>query len=48
MARAMADEVTHGRTVIVPGVRHLGLLETPDHFADPLVHFLTGWGRLPA
>ena len=47
MARAIATEAPAGEIVIVPGVRHLGLLETPDRFADPLVHFLAGSGRLP-
>ena len=47
MARAIATEAPSGEVVIVPGVRHLGLLEAPDRFADPLVHFLAGSGRLP-
>lgn len=47
MARAIASEASSGEVVIVPGVRHLGLLEAPDRFADPLVHFLVGSGRLP-
>ncbi len=48
MARAIANEAPAGEVIIVPGVRHLGLLETPNQFADPLVHFLNGSGRLPS
>ncbi len=47
MARAMAAEVPGSEVVIVPGVRHLGLIERPDLFAEPLVHFLSRWARIP-
>jgi len=40
MARAMAAEVDEAEVAIVPGLRHLGLLERPDLFAEPIRRFL--------
>ncbi len=45
MAVAIAGEIAAARTVIVPGLRHMGLVERPDLFVDPLLQFLgeAGW-----
>ncbi len=44
MARAIAAEIPGARTLIVPGLQHLGLIEAPGAFAGPLAEFLA---RLP-
>jgi len=36
MARAIAAEIPGAACEIVPGLKHLGLVERPDLFADPL------------
>lgn len=40
MARAIAREIAGSRTVIVPGLRHLALLEQPRAVVDPVLSFL--------
>jgi pimeloyl-ACP methyl ester carboxylesterase len=40
MARAIAREITGARTVVVPALQHLGLIEKPRLFADPVCIFL--------
>jgi (E)-2-((N-methylformamido)methylene)succinate hydrolase len=41
MAHAIASEIDGAETVIVPGLQHLGLIELPDLFIQPIMHFLT-------
>ncbi|MFT7473587.1 MAG: pimeloyl-ACP methyl ester carboxylesterase [Verrucomicrobiales bacterium] len=40
MSHAIAAEIAGAETVIVPDRRHLGLLEDPDAFIDPILTFL--------
>ncbi len=40
MARAIAAEIGGAETVIVPGLQHLGLIEHPDLFIQPILRFL--------
>lgn len=40
MARAIAAEIEDARTLIVPGLQHLGLLERPEQFTAPILEFL--------
>ena len=40
MARSIAGEIPGSETVIVPGLRHLGMLEKPSLFLGPMVTFL--------
>ena len=40
MAHAIAAEIAGSQTVIVPGLRHLGLLERPRAVVDPVLRFL--------
>ena len=40
MARAIASEIAEAETVIVPGLQHLGLIERPDLFLQPILRFL--------
>ena len=40
MAHAIASEIAGAETVIVPGLRHLGLMEKPCAFAVPILDFL--------
>lgn len=40
MTNAIAAEIPGAETVIVPGLQHLGLLETPRPFLDPTLRFL--------
>ncbi|MDX1425781.1 MAG: alpha/beta fold hydrolase [Kiloniellales bacterium] len=40
MARRLAARVPGARLEIVPGLRHLGLMEDPEAFARPLIEFL--------
>lgn len=42
MSHAIASEIPDAQTIIVPGVQHLGLLEQPDAFTQPLLEFLSG------
>lgn len=42
MAERLAELVPGAQVVIVPGVRHMGLVENPDAFASVLVPFLEG------
>ncbi|MCB1883113.1 MAG: alpha/beta fold hydrolase [Geminicoccaceae bacterium] len=39
MARAIAAEIAGAETIVVPGLRHLGLMERPALFTDPI----RGW-----
>ncbi len=40
MSHAIASEIEGAETVIVPGLQHLGLIERPDLFTQPILHFL--------
>lgn len=40
MSHAIAGEIPGSETVIVPDLQHLGLIERPDLFADPIGDFL--------
>lgn len=42
MARAIADGIAGARVQVVPGLRHLGLVERPAAFANPVHAFLNG------
>ena len=42
MSVAIASEIEGAQTVIVPGLQHLGLIEQPDLFIQPILHFLAG------
>jgi pimeloyl-ACP methyl ester carboxylesterase len=47
MSHAIAAEIVGAETVIVPGRRHLGLLEDPAAFIDPILTFLRANIRQP-
>ena len=47
MAKAIAAEIPDARAIIVPALQHLGLLEQPTLFAEPILNFLTRNGTLP-
>ena len=40
MSFAIASEIEGAETVIVPGLQHLGLIERPDLFTQPILGFL--------
>ena len=40
MARAIASEIPGSETIIVPGLQHLGLIEEPALFSEPIIDFL--------
>jgi pimeloyl-ACP methyl ester carboxylesterase len=40
MSRAIAAEIAGAETIIVPGLRHMGLIERPGLFTGPLLRFL--------
>ena len=40
MSHAIAAEIAGARTIIVPGLQHMGLVERPTLFTVPLLHFL--------
>jgi (E)-2-((N-methylformamido)methylene)succinate hydrolase len=40
MSHAIASEIEGAETVIVPGLQHLGLIERPDLFTQPILRFL--------
>jgi len=40
MARAIAAEIAGAETLIVPGLKHLGLVEAPEAFTAPVIRFL--------
>ena len=40
MAHAIAAEIPGARTVILPGLRHMAMMEAPDAFNRPLLSFL--------
>jgi (E)-2-((N-methylformamido)methylene)succinate hydrolase len=40
MSHAIASEIAGAKTIIVPGLQHLGLLERPAHFTGPTREFL--------
>lgn len=40
MAQAIGAEIVGSHTIIVPNLQHLGLLEQPQLFVQPLLHFL--------
>lgn len=40
MSRSIASEIPNAEVIIVPGRQHLGLLEDPDAFIQPLLPFL--------
>ena len=42
MSHAIASEIAGAETVIVPGLQHLGLIERPDLFIQPILQFLAG------
>ena len=41
MSYDIADEIPGAATIIVPALRHLGLMEDPDAFTNPICEFLT-------
>ena len=48
MAHTISSEIKGAETVIVPGLQHLGLIERPDLFIEPILRFLAGVGaQLP-
>ncbi len=40
MAHAIASEISGAQTVIVPGLQHIGLIERPELFSEPMLRFL--------
>ena len=40
MTHAIAAEITGAQTLIVPRLQHLGLMEAPTAFSDPVTAFL--------
>lgn len=40
MSHAIAREISGAEVIIVPDLRHLGLLQEPEHFAIPITSFL--------
>ena len=40
MARAIAGEIPGAELIVVPGLRHMGLIERPALFAEPIARFL--------
>ncbi|MEM1049721.1 MAG: alpha/beta fold hydrolase [Pseudomonadota bacterium] len=40
MSHAIAAEIAGSETLIVPGLKHLGLMEKPDVFSRPVLDFL--------
>ena len=40
MSHAIAAETPGAQTIIVPGLQHMGLVEAPDLFTEPLLGFL--------
>ncbi len=40
MSRAMGEEIHGAEVIIVPGLRHMGLIEKPEAFTKPLMGFL--------
>ena len=40
MSHAIAKEINEAETIIVPNLQHLGLIEAPSAFADPITSFL--------
>ena len=40
MTRAMVAEIPGAESIIVPGLRHLGMIEDPKEFISPLMTFL--------
>lgn len=42
MAHGIASEIPGAKTLIIPHLQHLGLMETPDAFTTPITDFLNG------
>ena len=42
MSRGIAADIAGAQTIIVPRLQHLGLVEEPDLFTEPLLAFLDG------
>lgn len=40
MSHAIASEIAGAETLILPGLQHLGLIERPELFTQPILHFL--------
>jgi len=40
MSRAIAAEIPDAEAIIVPGLQHMGLVENPGSFSNPLLRFL--------
>lgn len=40
MCLGIASEIVGARSIIVPGLQHMGLVEKPDLFIDPILKFL--------
>lgn len=40
MSYSISSEITGAQTVVVPGLQHLGLIEQPGAFTDPIIKFL--------
>ena len=40
MSQAIAAEIAGAETLIVPGLQHLGLIERPELFTQPILRFL--------
>ena len=45
MTQSIAAEIPRSETVIVPGMQHLGLMQDPAAFVDPVLAFLEGLDR---
>ncbi|MDA3857275.1 MAG: alpha/beta hydrolase [Roseovarius sp.] len=41
MAQTIAHEIAGAETIVVPGLKHLGLIERPEMFTAPIIAFLT-------
>jgi pimeloyl-ACP methyl ester carboxylesterase len=39
MAHAIAAEIPDAEAIIVPGLQHMGLVENPGSFSNPLLKF---------
>lgn len=42
MSHAIAAEISGAQTLIIPQLQHLGLMEEPQTFTDPILQFLEG------
>jgi hypothetical protein len=42
MSHNITADILNARTIIVPDLQHLGLMEDPDAFSAPILTFLKG------